>query len=100
MRQSILAPLSVGALLLCVFLIVGFRSQDLLVLSGGVAVLSLLGYLMGRSADRRIRRHHMVIQGHAAALIGMWGNLGLFALSLSLFFFELARSIIRGDIDL
>ena len=100
MRQSFTAPLSVGALLLSVFLVVGFRTQDLLVLTGGVALISMAGYFLGRAADRRIRRHHMVIQGHAAALIGMWGNLALLALSVALFLFELARSVIRGDIDL
>lgn len=100
MRQSKLAPLSVGLLLVSIFFILGFRWIDQLLLAAGVVVLSLLGFVFGRRAERHIRRHHMVIQGYAAAQIGRWGNLGLFVLSGIYFIFELARSIIRGDIDL
>jgi len=92
--------MSVFFLLVSVFVVIGLRYIDLLALTGMVALISLLGYVLGRSADRRIRRHHGVIQGHAAAQIGMWGNLAVFVLSGILFLFELARTIIRGDIDL
>jgi hypothetical protein len=100
MRHSRMAPLSVGLLLVSVFFIIGMRWIDWLALSGVVFLLSAGGYFLGASAERRIRRHHMVIQGHAAAMIGKWGNLGLLVLSAVYFAFDLARSIISGQIDL
>lgn len=98
MRHSKLAPVSVFLLLCSVFVVVGFRYQDLLVVSGGVSLLALLGYYTGNKAEKRIRRHHMVIQGHAAALIGKWGNLVVFVLGFIVFLYELLRSVIRGEI--
>ena len=99
MRNSKLAPLSVAMLLIAVFYVIAFRFLDPLALGAGVVIISLTGFLLGRAADRGIRRHHMVIQGHAAAQIGRWGNLALLALSSMFFIFELARSIVRGDIE-
>ncbi len=100
LRQSILAPLSVAFLLACVFSVAALRGTGLLFLSGLVSFLGLVGFLLGQWAERRIHRHHGVIQGHAAALIGKWGNLGLFVLALVLFIWELARAILSGRLDL
>jgi len=98
MRQSKTAPISVFCLLLSVFLIAWLRQTDVLVLSFIVSISSLAGWMIGRVGLRRIRRHHGVIQGEGAAMVGFYGNMILFALSTALLCWELVRSILNGDI--
>lgn len=99
MRSTIYSPVSVFFLLLNFFFIAWLRSTDKLILAFITAIVSAIGFYIGRRAMRKIRHHHGVIQGYGAASIGMYGNLSILALSFAFLCWEIARSIISGDLD-
>lgn len=100
MKKSKLAPTSVFVLLLNIFTILLLLREDPLIITTAAFLLSGFGYSLGRTAQRRINRHHGVIQGHAAAVVGTYGNLVVVILAAILFVFELIRAIFYGDIEI
>lgn len=99
-KKSKLAPLSVFFLLVNIFAILLLLRADRLITTTAAFLIAGLGYSIGRSAQRRIKRHHGVIQGHAAAEVGTYGNLAIVILAALVFIFELVRAVFYGDIEI
>ena len=97
-REPLGARVSVLMILTNIFLWVGLRNVDVLVVSLISVLVAVVGLVMGYKAGRRIRRRGGRLAGETMASIGYWGNLGLFVVTFFLFSYSLAMAILRGDI--
>lgn len=83
--------------LLNVFIWVGFRGVDIVVLSFASSFVGLIGFLLAFVGGRAERRRRGSLGRSALTEIGYWGNLALFLGSSVLFSYTLAIGILRGD---
>ena len=97
-REPLQARVSILMILFSIFLYVGLRNVDMLVVSLGTTLFSLVGMVTGYRSYKRIRRHGGRMTGENMARIGYWANLIIFVGSLFLFSYLLAMAILRGDI--
>lgn len=99
-RRSLSALLSVFFLLVNFLVVFLLLREDPLILAVAVFIGSGVGYTFGRKAQRAISRTHGVVQGHAAAEVGTYGNLLILILSGTFFIFEFSRALLYGEINL
>lgn len=97
-REPLLARVSLLFLLINIFLWVGFRNVDVLIVSLSSTLIAFIGAIAGYRAQRRIRRYGGRIQGEGMATVGYYANLVLFLLALLLFCYSFAMAVLRGEI--
>ena len=85
-------------MLVNVFIFVGLRSTDILLVTLAATLVALGGLIAGRKAVTRIRRSGGRLQGEPMANIAYWGNLVLFILSSLMFAYAAAMGILRGEL--
>ena len=95
--QSKLAITSVGFLLAVGFVMAGLRSLDVVLLSLLTTFLGFFGFLTAIYARKKLRRQRGRLEGESAAMIGYWGNLVVFLVSLLGFCWFFAIGVMRGD---
>jgi hypothetical protein len=97
-REPLAVRVAMLVLLLNIFLWIGFRSTDLLIVSLCSAVLALIGWITAQSGKRKAR--HLASRGGSDTLLllAYWGNLILFLLALLLFAYLVAMGILRGEL--
>jgi hypothetical protein len=98
--EPLMAKVPLVLMLLNIFVCVGLRELDILLVSLASSVLALAGTVMAYKAKHRIRRKGGRIRGETMALIGYWGNLIIFLAATFLFAYVLAIGILRGDLQL
>lgn len=97
-REPLAARLSLLLLLVNIFLWVGLRHIDVLVVSLASTFIAFIGAIVGYRARRRIRKYGGRIQGEGMAMIGYYANLGLFLATLLLFCYSFAMAVLSGEI--
>lgn len=97
-REPLLARVSLLLLLLNLFIWVGLRSTDVLLVTLASTLVSLAGLIFGKMAVRRIRRAGGRLQGEPMAKIAYWGNLAVCIVSALMFAYAAAMGILRGEL--
>jgi len=97
-REPLGARIALILILLNIFLWIGLRNVDILVVSLGSLLLALAGLVIGYRAGKRIQRHGGRISGESMTRIANWGNLLLFVGSFFLFCYLLLLGMLRGDL--
>ena len=97
-REPLGARIALLLMLINIFMWIGFRDVDMLIISLVSLVIALIGLIFGYRAGKRIARHGGRITGENMARIGYWGNVLLFVGSLFLFSFTLILGILSGDL--
>jgi len=98
LKESPLAKASLLFLLMNVFVAVGLRGIDMLVVSLVATLVALAGMLTGRKALHHVKRRRGRVGGESLAQIGYWGNLIIFILTFLLFSYLVAIGILRGEL--
>ena len=75
----------------------GLRSLDVGLLSLLTGILGFLGFVFGIYARKHLRRKRGRLEGESAAMIGYWGNLFVFLISVLGFCWFFATGVMRGD---
>ena len=91
------ARLSLLLILTNMFVWIGLRNVDILVVSLVAAVVAMCGLILGYRSGKQIRRYNGRISGESIAMIGYWGNLVLFLLSFFLFAYTFLLGVLRGE---
>ena len=97
-REPLIVRVAMLLLLLNLFLWIGLRSLDLLVVSLLSALLALAGWIaahLGHKESRRKSRHGGT---DTMAQLAYWGNLILFLLVSLLFAYLVAMGILNGEL--
>jgi len=97
LKWSKRGPISVGILLINAFQWISLRGFDTIIVAFLSIILAAIGWVFGVYALRKIKRHRGVLQGEGAALMGYWGNLIVFLVSLLFFCWLLFLGIMRGE---
>ena len=97
-REPVGARLSLLLLLGNLFVWVGLRGTDVLLVTLASTLLALAGWVGAQRARRKIRRAGGRMSGETMALIGYWGNLLVFILAFLMFSYAVAMGILRGDL--
>ena len=97
-REPLLARLSILFLLANIFVWVGLRATDILVVTLVSSLLGLAGLITGHRARHKIRRKGGRVAGEQMATIGYWANLVAFVVGSLLFAYAFAMGVLRGDL--
>jgi hypothetical protein len=79
------------------FVWVGFRGVDIVVVSLGSTLVALIGFVCAVFGKKAEGRRRGSTGSSALTLIGYWANLALFVVSSLLFAYSLAMGILRGE---
>lgn len=96
-QEPLVSRIAILMVLLVVFLWVGFRGVDIVVVSLGSTLLGLLGFTLALLGSKAERRRRGSTGSSALTQIAYWANLALFVGSFLLFSYALAIGILRGD---
>ncbi len=97
-REPLGARVGLLAVLLNVFLWLGFRHVDYLVVSFAGTVLALAGLVLAKRAGIRIRKKQGRIAGDHIATLGTWGNAFFLSMNFLLFCYLLGIGILSGEL--
>ena len=97
-KEPLSARISVLLLLVNLFVWVGLRGTDILLVTLLSSLLAIVGAVIGHLARRKVQRHGGRISGESLALIGYWANLIVAILSLLMFAYAVAMGVLRGDL--
>ena len=97
-REPLGARVSAFCLLLNLFIWVGFRNMDMLIVGLASVLVALVGTVIGRKAYNRIRRRGGRMAGESMARIGYLGNLWVMVLVGFFWVYVLTMAILRGEI--
>lgn len=96
-NEPFAAKAALVILLLNVFLWVGLRNLDIVVVSFCAALLALVGFITAHRARRWSRRHNRAGEEDSMAVIAFWGNAILLLGSTLVFAYQFAIGVLRGD---
>lgn len=96
-QEPLVSRLAILMGLLVVFLWVGFRGVDIVVISLGSTLLGLAGFILALFGAKAERRRRGSTGSSGLTQIAYWANLALFLGSFLLFSYSLAIGILRGD---
>lgn len=97
-QEPLIVRVALLLLLLNIFVWVGLRGTDILLVSMGSGLLALAGWIAAHRGRRKVRRLGGRGSSETMALMAYWGNLIIFLLVLFVFSYAVAMGILRGEL--